>query len=1229
MTTSSAWCGARSTSGNDASCGSRLRVTDPTSRLIGARYQLINEIGHGGMGSVYRALDRVTGHVMTLKRLRVGSGEPGTCDSREDRVTLAQEFRLLASLRHPNIVSVLAYGFDGDHQPYFTMDLEEGARTITDAGARRPLALQVDLLVQTLRALAYLHRHGIIHRDLKPENILVVGDQVKVLDFGLSVLMTEREHAQWAGTLRYMAPEAIRGEAPSERCDLYALGMIAYELVTGRYPFDEANAARLSMEIGDTSLPRPTDAVDRRLRPILERLLAKRPEHRYGDASEVIAAFAVALDLPLIDETVVTRESFLQSAPLVGRDDELAKLISMVRAALDGKGAACLVAGESGVGKSRLLDEIRIQAMVEGVLVVRGQTMRDGGGPYHLWREIVSDLVLRVEVADAEARVLKAVVPEIGALLGRTVEDPPGIDLDAAQMRLLVALEQLLRRQPEPVLVILEDLQWAGSESLKIFDWLAQVVDQFPVVLIGSFRDDEAPHLRETFQGVATITLGRLDGQSTAALVESMVGPAARRRELADLVERESEGIPFFIVEVVRALAETTGGLARIGTIRLPKRVISGGMQKVVRRRLDRVPSHALAVLRTAAIIGRAIDSHLMSSIHPDASGDDWLLCCAEAGVLEVRDQRWRFAHDKLREQLLDDLSPTVRRALQRSVAEAIEREYPGQAAYVTALAHHWQQAADAAKEAEYAHRAGVLALQSGACREAIVHLSRALEVMSGDLSTSIGPRDGRPTRVKRFSLLDPNASIDPDSAEFRLGMLESWLTEAHFRLGDLASSGDHAGRALRHFGQYVPSRTPALVVDTVRHAARRGLQALLGVRPADPARSRRVATEIARVQGRFSETCVYSLRMLPLLWSTLRQVNQCRPAGPELELAQASWVFAQFAGIVLPARVVDRWSARALEMVEHAGTPRDVAWMLSRIAVSEMGQCRWDEADAHLARAIETAKDVGDLRVWTECHSLIGAVAHYSGRYERGLRLYAETQGISRRTGNQQTECWALCGQADLLLRLGRVDDALALYEEGIAKLDINAMQAEAISAFGMSALARLRAGDHAGAHDSADRALSYIVRTAPVAYWTQQGMAATAEVFLTLLETGGHDRFGSPILLMNRSVLACRRLRQFARRFPLGRPYAQLWSGLLASVRGRRRRAMHLWQRAIEVAERLHTPYERGRAHLEIGRHLGVEGNGRRRYHLDQAVDLFERLGATTDLARARAELERGARA
>ena len=430
--------------------GAAVSASFPGFRSIGARYQLINELGHGGMGSVYRALDRLTGRVVTLKRLRL-PGVPGAPPdgSRHERFLLAQEFRLLSSLRHPNIVSVLDYGFDEDREPYLTMDLEENARTITEAGAAQAIALRVDLLVQMLRALAYLHRHGIIHRDLKPENVVVVGDQVKVLDFGLSLSRdaAERERGGFAGTLQYLAPEMLQGAPPSEQCDLYAVGVIAYELLVGSYPYPQNSALTLSLEIAGTPLPRPSDPVDSRFRPILERLLAKHPEDRCRDAAEVIAALAVALDQPLAVETVVTRESFLQSAPLVGREEELATLTGILRAAARGRGGAWLVCGESGVGKSRLLDELRTQALVDGFVVARGQAVGQGGGPYHVWRDAISRLVLRPDLPDAEAAVLKAVLPDISFLLRREIGDAPGIDLEATQSRLFVSVDPMRPRR--------------------------------------------------------------------------------------------------------------------------------------------------------------------------------------------------------------------------------------------------------------------------------------------------------------------------------------------------------------------------------------------------------------------------------------------------------------------------------------------------------------------------------------------------------------------------------------------------------------------------------------------------------------------------------------------------------------------------------------------------------------------------------------------------------------
>lgn len=1201
--------------------------TQPVSlppTIVGARYQLINELAAGAMGSVHRALDRLTGRIVTLKRLRadVPTTPDSAVDSRGYRLLLTQEFRFLSSLRHPNIVSVLDYGFDDDQLPYFTMDLEEGGVPLTLAGAGQALNVQVELLVQTLRAIAYLHRHGIIHRDLKPDNIIVVGSRVKVLDFGLSTSRqaVARNEAGWGGTVYYMAPEVLRGGPPSERCDLYSFGMVALELLSWSQAQGGGSVPPSVLDILSTTLPRPTDVLHPALRPVLERLLSKSPDDRYADASEVIGAFAGALEQPFSPETVATRESFLQFAPLIGRDEELAALMQLVRTTTKGSGNTWLLAGESGVGKSRLLEEVRTRALVDGVLVARGQAVSHGGGPYRVWRDIVSSLLLRVEISDQDAEVLKAIVPDIGTLVGRTVPDAVTLDVDAAQLRLLVAIENLIRRQPGPVLMILEDLQWAGSESLKLLRGLALAIADVPAVLLGSYRDDEAPHLDDAVGPASVFRLRRLDAHATAALVEAMVGSVDRHDELLDLLEHETEGIPFFIVEVVRALAEAEGGLAQIGRRSLPRRVISGGMEKVLRRRLHRAPPGALQTLATAAIIGRTIDAELLHAIHPDVDLDRWLTDCIDVAVLEVHEQRWRFAHDKLREQLLEDLTPAQRRELHRAVGTAIERERATRPEWIPALAYHWRWANDRAKEATYAYQAGVLALQSGACQEAIEHLSRALELLTAQ--TGEPARRPRPRRRTLRALLDPNEGIDPDGPEFRIGMVESWLTEAHFRIGDLAASTRYAETALRHFGRRVPSRQAGWVLDTARAAAFRLLQAAFGRGAVDPVTSQRVAAEIARVQGRLIETSFYSLRAMPIVWSTLQLMNHCQPAGPEMELAHGYMIAIHLADLLPGTSFADRWADRILEIAERAGTPHDVAWCLSRIAVSYMGRCRWPEAEAGLARAIETAHDLGDVRLWAECHSQLGSVALHRGHLERARQLYRDAEGLSRRSGNRQIECWALFGQADALLRLGRHEEALSLYRDGIDRLDLNAMHTEAISGFGMSALAHLCAGDLGAAYDSADRALTFIVGSPPVAYWTQQGTAATAEVFLTLLEATSKSDPRGRSRLVPRVQSACAGLRRYARRFPLGQAHAALWLGTWASLSGRPRRAMRLWRRAIETAARLDTPYERGRAHLEIAR-TSAPGAVDRGHHLHEAIDVFTRLGAAADLARARRQL------
>jgi hypothetical protein len=160
------------------------------------------------------------------------------------------------------------------------------------------------------------------------------------------------------------------------------------------------------------------------LTAVFQRLLAKEPSNRYRDASATLAALCAAMKRPLPPETNATRESFLQAAPFIGRTTELYQLEAGRRQAVAGRGSGLLVSGESGIGKSRLLQELRTRALVDGMLVLRGQAQQNGGA-YHLWVEAIRPLLLHTAPDDLEAAVLQAIVPNAARLLERPVPTAP------------------------------------------------------------------------------------------------------------------------------------------------------------------------------------------------------------------------------------------------------------------------------------------------------------------------------------------------------------------------------------------------------------------------------------------------------------------------------------------------------------------------------------------------------------------------------------------------------------------------------------------------------------------------------------------------------------------------------------------------------------------------------------------------------------------------------------
>lgn len=1037
-------------------------MTAVSNKIVDSRYTLINKLGEGGMGEVYRAQDGLTREIVAFKQVHIAKDAvTGFADTDGLRLALAQEFNTLASLRHPNIISVLDYGFDEDLQPYYTMDFLDASQTLLEAARGQPFEYKIGLLVQMLQAVAYLHRRGVVHRDLKPANVLVANRQVKVLDFGLSMAhdAVEADDAMLTGTLAYIAPEVLRGQRAREAADLYAIGVMAYELFAGRHPFDISNAGQLIAAIisdapdltplldltEEPAAPRddetrldedsvvPTAGVDLKtinlspnelvtrkldnaishglpaapqgfsiqsespsLSQIVGRLLVKEPYERYQSAEQVITHLLNASDLPIPTESPAIRESYLQAARFVGREAEMALLTGALAKAQYGEGSAWLIGGESGIGKSRLLDELRTRALVGGFLVLRGQAVAEGGLPYQLWREPLRRLALSIPLSDVDASILRDIVPDIDELQGRSIPQSAPVEGAAYQQRLLGAIAGLFQNHPKPILLLLEDLQWS-RESLDVLTLLNRLASSLPLLIVASYRDDERPDLPKELPDIQLLKMERLSRENIAILSESMLGQTGRLPQLVEFLQHETEGNIYFIVEVVRALAEEAGRLDQVGRTTLPQYVVAGGIQAVVERRLARVPVDGVDLLRLAAVAGRELDLSVLNQLKGERDLDEWLVICANCAVLEVREDQWRFSHDKLRRAAIDMINAADLPALHGQVAKALEAVYENAPEQAATLARHWLAAGDPLKEFAAVQEAGDYALRISALSEAVTHFERALVLL-------------------------PTIVADANEQKTLQAHLLVKLAEALQYTGDYAAAEARSADGLTLY---------RLLGDRIGEAQTLNLRGDIYWRSGDYVSGKQVCSEsldLFRAAGdRQGEA--RALNRLGMIAFEQGDYEQAKSnIKPALEIADAlDDRVTRSTGInnlgMVALRQGDFASAvqyfkENLAMCQASGERWKVVSVLLNLGTLSGIQGDLAAAGEYFGQALDMSRSIGDRRGLAQALNNLGFVAQLQGQYEAATDYLEESLSLAQAIGNRQ-------GSAEILVNLGHVATA------------------------------------------------------------------------------------------------------------------------------------------------------------------------------------------------------------
>ncbi len=280
----------------------RIDQTAPPPTQLG-RYAMLQLLGHGGMGAVYRAYDPSLDRPVAIKVILQAS--------KEYLARFQREARAVAKLSHPHIVQVYDSGEDEHGNPYFVMELIDGQSLSALVQERGPLpsGQVIELLAQAAQGLAAAHAAGIIHRDIKPANLILDGKQgLKIVDFGIARLTQTTEELTAAqatlGTLSYMAPEVLNGQPADARADIYALGLSAFHMLTGRPPFTAPSAVGVAMKQISEPLPdltKETRGIPPELSQLIERMTRKNRDERIQTAAEVATA-AAALSAQLTSQ---------------------------------------------------------------------------------------------------------------------------------------------------------------------------------------------------------------------------------------------------------------------------------------------------------------------------------------------------------------------------------------------------------------------------------------------------------------------------------------------------------------------------------------------------------------------------------------------------------------------------------------------------------------------------------------------------------------------------------------------------------------------------------------------------------------------------------------------------------------------------------------------------------------------------------------------------------------
>jgi len=712
--------------------------------IVDGRYRLLELLGEGAAGKVYRAEDLGQGKpIVALKLLHAK-------DARWENF-FRREFEVLSGLNHPNLVRVYDFGpAPEDDTYYFTQELVVG-KPLLDAVAGMRVDQVVGLFIEICRALEFIHAHGVLHRDLKPANIMVnmnnpMGERVRVLDFGLwrELDNTPKKGARWAGTPLYLASEVLRGYGHSVSADLYAVGVTLYQSITRKLPHGRGTPQELLSARKKEPAPDLSHRCSQNFAALVGRLLKEDAKERPESAAEVGAALSAvapkyALAMPLA----------LGRARLVGRQAEKDLIGGTIKDVNAGRPAPRLIVveGEPGMGKSRLVQEMKAQVQLDGGRAAVGQCGTDVNWAYRPISEMVRTLAPgnnKEELYDGYRNVMEYFYPDLGSTEASMAILRPVHEEETLQDDIATFFHDMARVQL--CVLFVEDIEACDAQSLRVFQKiLTKETARHLMIIVTKEPNAQLPSALQDVRDADKfhVRLTPLQKEEMQGMVKALLGVENVPGQLFDTLWAYSKGIPLKVEDYLAALLDK-GEIYRgeqgwnfEGVLNRDLPVFSS--DEVVQERLRHLTNLEKTVLSALGVFNQPASEKMLSAITGmNRSAVKTSLTRSEAhGILTVVSlqgdtPRFAFRHPSFKDALLgqEEAAGTLPGLHLRCGNVLEERAKEKSDKIAETLAYHFEKAADTGKAVHYLSLATDSSMAMCDVPRALIHARQASRLL-------------------------------------------------------------------------------------------------------------------------------------------------------------------------------------------------------------------------------------------------------------------------------------------------------------------------------------------------------------------------------------------------------------------------------------------------------------------------------------------------------------------